>query len=44
MTMCSRSFTARDVAADKQLWLQAGEQMLFAGGAKGIALDREHWR
>jgi 2-oxoglutarate ferredoxin oxidoreductase subunit beta len=35
------SFTARDVAADNQLWLKAGEPMLFAGGAKGIALDRE---
>ena len=35
------SFTARDVAADSQLWLKAGEPMLFANGAKGIALDRE---
>ena len=35
------SFTARDVAADKQMWLKAGEPMLFAGGTKGIALDRE---
>ncbi len=35
------SFTARDVAADSQLWLKAGEPMLFAAGAKGIALDRE---
>ena len=35
------SFTQRDVAADKQLWLKAGEKMLFAGGTKGIALDRE---
>ena len=33
------SFTDRAVAADKQLWLKAGEKMLFAGGAKGIALD-----
>jgi len=33
------SFTARDAAAEKQLWLVAGEKMLFAGGAKGIALD-----
>ena len=31
------SFTARDFAADKQLWLKAGEKMLFAGGTKGIA-------
>ncbi len=35
------SFTERDVAADKQLWLRAGEKMLFAGGTKGIALDTE---
>ena len=35
-------FTDRSVAADRQLWLKAGEKMLFAGGAKGIALDSEH--
>jgi 2-oxoglutarate ferredoxin oxidoreductase subunit beta len=34
-------FTERSVAADKQLWLKAGEPMLFAGGTKGIALDVE---
>ena len=34
-------FTDKSVAADKQLWLVAGEKMLFAGGAKGIALDRD---
>jgi 2-oxoglutarate ferredoxin oxidoreductase subunit beta len=34
-------FTAREAAADKQLWLQAGEKMLFAGGTKGLALDTE---
>ena len=34
-------FTQRDVAAEKQLWLKPGEKMLFAGGAKGMALDRE---
>ena len=33
------AFTDRSVAADKQLWLKAGEKMLFANGAKGIALD-----
>jgi 2-oxoglutarate/2-oxoacid ferredoxin oxidoreductase subunit beta len=33
-------FTAKENAA-KQLWLKAGEPMLFEGGAKGIALDRE---
>ena len=32
-------FTDKSVASDKQLWLKAGEKMLFAGGAKGIALD-----
>jgi 2-oxoglutarate/2-oxoacid ferredoxin oxidoreductase subunit beta len=35
------SFTEKQAAAEKQLWLQAGEKMLFAGGAKGLALDRE---
>ena len=35
------SFTERDVAAEKQLWLKTGEKMLFAGDTKGIALDRE---
>ena len=34
-------FTAKEFAADKQLWLKAGEPMLFAGGAKGLTLDRE---
>ena len=34
-------FTERDVAAEKQLWLKPGEKMLFANGAKGIALDTE---
>src|SRR6476660_9530014 len=33
------SFTERSVAAEKQLWLKPGEKMLFAGGAKGLALD-----
>jgi 2-oxoglutarate ferredoxin oxidoreductase subunit beta len=32
-------FTEREVAADKQLWLKAGEKMLFANGEKGLALD-----
>src|SRR6476646_1637026 len=32
-------FTNREIAAEKQLWLKAGEKMLFAGGAKGLALD-----
>jgi 2-oxoglutarate ferredoxin oxidoreductase subunit beta len=34
-------FTGREVAAEKQLWLKAGEKMVFAGGAKGLALDTE---
>jgi len=34
-------FTNREVAADKQLWLKAGEKMLFANGTKGLALDVE---
>jgi 2-oxoglutarate ferredoxin oxidoreductase subunit beta len=37
-------FTERDVAAEKQLWLKAGEKMLFAGGAKGLALDVDNLR
>ena len=32
-------FTEREVAAEKQLWLKAGEKMLFANGTKGLALD-----
>ena len=35
------SFTDKSVAAEKQLWLVAGEKMLFAGGTKGLALDME---
>jgi 2-oxoglutarate ferredoxin oxidoreductase subunit beta len=34
-------FTAKDNAG-RQLWLEAGKPMLFDGGARGIALDREH--
>jgi 2-oxoglutarate ferredoxin oxidoreductase subunit beta len=34
-------FTARDTAADKQLWLKPGEKMLFGNGEKGLALDRD---
>ncbi|HEV2594284.1 MAG TPA: 2-oxoacid:ferredoxin oxidoreductase subunit beta [Sphingomicrobium sp.] len=34
-------FTERSVAADKQLWLKAGEKMLYANGTKGLALDAE---
>lgn len=32
-------FTDKSVAAEKQLWLKAGEKMLFSGGAKGLAFD-----
>jgi 2-oxoglutarate ferredoxin oxidoreductase subunit beta len=34
-------FTDRSVAQDKQLWLKAGEKMLFSAGTQGIALDAE---
>ena len=34
-------FTSKEVAADKQLWLKAGEKMLFAGETKGLALDMD---
>jgi 2-oxoglutarate ferredoxin oxidoreductase subunit beta len=33
-------FTAKENSGN-QLWLKAGDPMLFAGGSKGIALDRE---
>ena len=33
------SFTDRSVASTSQLWLKAGEKMLFADGTKGLALD-----
>jgi 2-oxoglutarate ferredoxin oxidoreductase subunit beta len=33
-------FTAKEHSGN-QLWLAAGQPMLFSGGAKGIALDRE---
>src|SRR6185437_15955634 len=35
------SFTEKQAAQQKQLWLKAGDKMLFDGGAKGIALDRD---
>lgn len=34
-------FAAPKGAEDRQLWLEDGQPMLFAGGAKGIALDAE---
>ncbi|MGS1017950.1 2-oxoacid:ferredoxin oxidoreductase subunit beta [Allosphingosinicella humi] len=33
-------FTAKE-NADKQIWLKAGEPMLFANGTKGLTLDRD---
>ena len=35
------SFTEKQAATEKQLWLQPGEKMLFAGGTKGLALDSD---
>jgi 2-oxoglutarate ferredoxin oxidoreductase subunit beta len=37
-------FTERSVAGEKQLWLKAGEKMLFANVEKGLALDAKHLR
>lgn len=34
-------FAAPKGAEDRQLWLENGAPMLFAGGTKGIALDRD---
>ena len=34
-------FTEKKNASDNQLWVEQGKPMLFAGGAKGIALDHE---
>jgi len=34
-------FAAKPNAARNQLWVEDGEPMLFAGGTRGIALDRE---
>jgi len=33
------SFTDKAAASEGQLWLKAGEKMLFADGSKGLALD-----
>ena len=38
------AFTEKKTAADKQLWLDAGEPMLFANGARGITLDHDTLR
>ena len=34
-------FTAKANAAANQLWVEHGQPLVFAGGTKGIALDRE---
>ncbi|MFA5989353.1 MAG: 2-oxoacid:ferredoxin oxidoreductase subunit beta [Sphingomonas sp.] len=36
-----QDFTAKPNAAGNQLWLEHGAPMLFAGGAKGIAIDQQ---
>jgi 2-oxoglutarate/2-oxoacid ferredoxin oxidoreductase subunit beta len=38
------AFAAPKGAEDRQLWLEHGEPMLFAGGTQGIALDRDALR
>src|SRR6185437_10309438 len=38
------SFTEKQAADEKQLWLKPGEKMVFAGGTKGLALDTENLR
>ncbi|HZF42242.1 MAG TPA: 2-oxoacid:ferredoxin oxidoreductase subunit beta [Sphingomonadaceae bacterium] len=35
------SFTAREFAGDAQLWLEHGRPMVFKGGTRGLALDRD---
>ena len=44
MTTSSALSPGRETAGDKQLWLKPGEKMLFAGGAKGLALDVDRLR
>ena len=34
-------FTAKPNAAASQLWLEHGKPMVFAGGTRGLALDRD---
>ena len=38
------SFTEKKNSANTQLWLEHGKPMLFAGGTKGITLNRETLR
>ena len=35
------SFTAKEFASERQLWLKAGEKMIFSGGTKGLSFDRD---
>lgn len=37
-------FTEKKTAADTQIWLEHGEPLLFAGGAKGLAMDSRELR
>ena len=41
MTTSSPASPPATSPAEQQLWLKAGEKMLFAGGEKGLALDIE---
>ena len=41
MTTCSPASPSATSPQEKQLWLKPGEKMLFADGAKGLALDVE---
>jgi 2-oxoglutarate ferredoxin oxidoreductase subunit beta len=36
-------FAGKKAAPDSQLWLESGKPMLFAGGSKGVRLNREAW-
>jgi 2-oxoglutarate ferredoxin oxidoreductase subunit beta len=37
-------FTAKKAAPDNQIWVEHGKPLLFANGAKGLRLDRDHVR
>ena len=38
------AFTAKKEAPSHQIWVEHGKPLLFANGAKGLRLDREHVR
>jgi 2-oxoglutarate ferredoxin oxidoreductase subunit beta len=38
------AFAAPKGAEDQQLWLEHGQPLLFAGGTKGLSLDRDNCR